>query len=248
MLLPQDQGSWVPLSPTPSGEPTTSPENAPPDSRAVAEGPANMTSASKYNSRFESHMPTTSEKQFKCKTKALPSKSLCGFSVNVHHMSAVYRGEVPALGITHVADTPASRGKVWGALTRRGPGSCTSCPAGQSRRGGEPTEPEAQGPMVPPGQRAPATSDHLPRAGGQRKSQNRCADSPALRRSLGPTSSPPVYLHVPTHLHIHTHACGHTHTPQPRCGPEDDRLSSKLLGFVWEFRVGQGAGDWGKDT
>lgn len=76
MPLPQDQGSWVPLSPTPSGEPTTSPENVPPDSRAVAEGPANMTSPSKYNSRCESHMPTTSEKQFKCKTKALPSKSL----------------------------------------------------------------------------------------------------------------------------------------------------------------------------
>lgn len=57
-----------------------------------------------------------------------------------------------------------------------------------------------------------------------------------------------THLHVPTRLHIHTHAYAHTHTPQPRCGPEDDRLSLKLLGFMWEFMVGQGAGDWGKDT
>ena len=122
----------------------------------------------------------------------------------------------------------------WGALTRRGPGSRTSCPAGQSRRGGEPTEPEAPGPTVPPGQGASAPSDHLPRARGQCRSQNRCANSPALRLSHVPVSSPCVYTPSCTHtcLHIHTQACAHTHTPRPGCGPKDDRLSSKLLGSL----------------
>ena len=151
MLLPQDHGSWVPLSPTPPGEPTTSPENAPPDSRAVVEGPANMTSPSKYNSRCESHMPTTSEKQFKCKTKGLPSKSLCGFSVNVLHMSAVYRGEVPALRITHVADTPAPRGK---AGEHSPGGAQVPAQAAQRVRAGEAgnrLSPRLQGPRSHPG-------------------------------------------------------------------------------------------------
>lgn len=94
-----------------------------------------------------------------------------------------------------------------GSTHLAGPGLLHKLPSGseQERRGT--TEPEAQGPTVPPGQRAPATSDHLPRAGGQCKNQNRCADSPALRRSLGPTSSPPVYTPSCTHTSTHTYTC-----------------------------------------
>ena len=248
MLLPQDQGSGVPLSPTPSGEPTTSPENAPPDSCAVAEGPANMTSLSKYNSRCESHMPTTSEKQFKCKTKALPSKSLCGFSVNVHHMSAVYRGGPCSQDHTCGGHASLTR-ESWGALTWRGPGSCTSCPAGQSRRGGEPLSPRLRGPRsrlgrghLQPVITFPELEDSA-RIRTDVQTRRLCDVPLVLGHRLLYT-----HLHIHTRLHIHTHACAYTHTPRPRCGPEDDRLSSKLFGFVWKFMVGQRAGDWGRDT
>lgn len=67
--------------------------------------------------------------------------------------------------------------------------------------------------------------------------------APALRLSVV-LCSRLMYIHLRVHTHAYTyiHRPVHTHTPWPRCGPEDDRLSSKLLGFVWEFMVGQRQG------
>lgn len=66
--------------------------------------------------------------------------------------------------------------------------------------------------------------------------------APALRLSVVLCVASCIYTFMCTHAYTYIHRPVHTHTPWPRCGPEDDRLSSKLLGFVWEFMVGQGAG------
>lgn len=135
-----------------------------------------------------------------------------------------------------------------GSTHPAGPGF-PHCPVGQSRRGGKPTKPEVQGPrpQLARGHLRPVITFPEPEDSAEVRTDvqtRRLCDFPVV------LCSRLMYIHLRVHTHAYTyiHRPVHTHTPWPRCGPEDDRLSSKLLGFVWEFMVGQGAGGWGRDT